>query len=119
MKASRRFWIFKSDLWECSLPTKDLLMASNFCGFEDEAIEVSAVRELENEAGYQKKRADSLLEFTEKLKFKNQKLVDALREIANKDGKTYYSQSEEYMDGAHTAFCEQADIAIEALKEFE
>ena len=48
-----------------------------------------------------------------------QKLVDALREIANKDGKTYHGQSEEYMDGAYTAFCEQAGIAIEALKEWE
>ena len=46
-------------------------------------VEMSRVREFENEAGYQKKRADSLLEFTEKLKAKNKKLVLELERLIN------------------------------------
>ncbi len=47
------------------------------------------------------------------------KLVAALREIANKDGKAIFNSYEEYMEGSAAAYVDTASIAIDALAEYE
>lgn len=55
---------------------------------------------------------------TEGLRLQIDKLVSALEKIESDKRMTIMHESEEFMDGAHSAYIRQAEVATEALEEY-
>lgn len=62
---------------------------------------------------------DSARKVYDELRLCKQELLEALRSIDADRTQTIYSHSEEFMDGANSAFAQSADVAREALEKWD